>query len=250
MEKHRNNPKHVSIVMDGNGRWAKRRFMPRIAGHRVGAKVVRKAIRYCVDHQIEVLSLFALSVENFISRPPAEVKFLLSLFSELLDKELDELHQSNVRIRLIGDHSVFESSLREKISFAQEKTLHNTGLTLVIAANYSGRWDLLQAAKKMTKEVLERGLNPNNLTENDYSKYISLADLPEPDLLIRTSGEKRISNFMLWQLAYTELFFMDELWPDFDEHMFRKAIAAYQKRERRFGTTGDQRISRPDYVKN
>lgn len=233
-------PKHVAIVMDGNGRWAKKRFMPRIAGHRIGAKAVRRAVRYCVDHEIEVLSLFALSVENFLTRPPKEIQFLLSLFSDLLHKEITSLHESNIRVRVIGNHSVFSEGLQEKIRRAEVLTEKNTGLTLVVAANYSGRWDIFQAAQSFASEVMRKNENPVSLLEADYAKYLCLADLPEPDLLIRTSGEQRISNFMLWQLAYTELCFIDDFWPDFDESVFVKAIEMYQKRERRFGYTGEQ----------
>lgn len=241
-------PKHVAIVMDGNGRWAKERFMPRIAGHRVGAKAVRKAIQFCVRHQIDVLSLFALSVENFLSRPESEIHFLLSLFSDALLKDIVELHEHNIRIRIIGDHSAFDQKLKTQIDTAQTMTKDNTGLTLIIAVNYSGRWDMLQAAKKLAKHVLINGVDPEAMTEADYAKYICLHDLPEPDLLIRTGGDQRISNFMLWQFAYTELYFSDVYWPDFDEELFAKAVASYQKRERRFGLTGEQIAVKESHV--
>lgn len=238
MDREHNLPQHVAIVMDGNGRWAKKRLMPRIAGHRIGAKAVRKAIQYCVTHHIPVLSLFALSVENFVSRPSKEVQFLLSLFSDLLHKEVNELHATNIRVTVIGDHSLFEKKLRDQIDYAEQLTQHNTGLTLVIAANYSGRWDILQATQKMTKTAMEKNQDPDLLVEADFAKHLCLSHLPEPDLLIRTSGEQRISNFMLWQVAYTELCFIDDFWPDFDESVFEKAIALYRQRERRFGCVG------------
>lgn len=228
-------PQHVAIIMDGNGRWAKKRFMPRIAGHRMGVKSVRRAIDFCVRQKIDVLSLFALSVENFQARPEIEVKFLISLLSDLLIKNLAEMHGNHIRIRLIGDLSVFEPAVQAQINHAQSVTQHNTGLTLVIAVNYSGRWDIFQAAQKFSQHVMDQGLDPSTLSENDYVPFLCLHDLPEPDLLIRTSGEQRISNFMLWQFAYTELYFTDVLWPDFDDRIFEDALDAFQKRDRRFG---------------
>lgn len=250
MEQHNNLPKHVVIVMDGNGRWANRRLMQRIAGHRVGAKAVRSAVHYCVDQQIQVLTLFALSVENFLNRPSSEVQFLLSLFSDFLVKEVNQLHESNVCLRIIGDLSVFHPKLREQIAAAEKLTAENTGLKLVIAANYSGRWDLFQAAKAMTRHAISQGIDPDSLREADFTRHLCLSDLPEPDLFIRTSGEQRISNFLLWQLAYTELYFIDELWPDFDEHVFMRAIRSFQHRERRFGCTGDQVAMRELHAEN
>ena len=230
-----NIPHHVSVIMDGNGRWAKKRLMQRIAGHRAGVKSVRKAIDFCIDHHIGVLSLFALSVENFLSRPESEVKFLISLFSEMITKNIEDLHQNQVQIRVIGELSVFGPSVLEQIQHAQSYTKNNTGLLLVIAVNYSGRWDIFQAAQKFAQHVIDEKINPNAQTEKEYAKFLCLSDLPEPDLLIRTSGEQRISNFMLWQLAYAELYFTDIFWPDFDEAAFEEAIAVFQKRERRFG---------------
>ncbi|OGT34093.1 MAG: di-trans,poly-cis-decaprenylcistransferase [Gammaproteobacteria bacterium RIFCSPHIGHO2_02_FULL_39_13] len=236
-------PRHVAIVMDGNGRWAQQRFMPRIVGHRAGVKSVQKAIDFCVKNHIQVLSLFALSVENFQSRPESEVQFLISLLSEMLLKNLNEMHQNNIRIQIMGDVSVFQSNVRAHIEAAQSQTKNNTGLTLVIAVNYSGRWDIFQAAQKLSKHVIDHQLDPLALTEKDFEPFLCLYDLPEPDLLIRTSGEQRISNFMLWQFAYTELCFVDVFWPDFNETIFSTAIASFQKRERRFGKTGEQLIS-------
>lgn len=250
MEQYNQLPKHIAIVMDGNGRWAKRRLMQRIAGHRVGAKAVRSAIAYCVEHQIEVLTLFALSVENFLNRPQAEVRFLLSLFSDLLVTEINQLHEKNISLRVIGDLQVFHEDLQKQIADAEKLTAANTGLKLVIAANYSGRWDLFQAAQAMAQEAISKGIDPNTLTESDFSKHLCLSDLPEPDLFIRTSGEHRLSNFLLWQLAYTELYFIDEYWPDFDEQVFTRAIHSFQHRERRFGCTGDQLALRISHAEN
>ena len=221
--------------MDGNGRWASRRFMPRIAGHRAGVKSVQKAIDFCVENEIPVLSLFALSVENVQSRPESEVQFLISLLSEMMVKNLDRLHNNGICIRIIGDLSIFDSKVQADIQQAQSVTKNNLGLVLVIAINYSGRWDIFQAAKQFAQYAIDHHHHPAELTEKELSQFLCLHDLPEPDLLIRTSGEQRISNFMLWQFAYTELFFIDEFWPDFDEAIFEKIIAAFQKRERRFG---------------
>lgn len=243
-------PRHVAIIMDGNGRWAKRRLLPRAAGHRVGVKSVRRSIDFCVQNKIEVLSLFALSVENFQNRPRSEVKFLLTLFLDALVKNLDELHEKGIRIRVIGDLSVFDESVHKQIQKAQAITQCNAKLTLVIAVNYSGRWDILQASQKLAQMISEKNLNPTAVTENDFSSFLCLQDLPAPDLLIRTSGEQRISNFMLWQFAYTELCFVDVFWPDFDDVAFNNAIASYQKRERRFGLTGDQLAEREIYAED
>jgi len=233
-------PQHVAIVMDGNGRWAKKRFLPRAAGHRAGAKAVRKAVEFCIHHEINVLTLFALSVENRLSRPAREVSFLLSLFGESLQRNIGELHQNNVRIRIIGDRQCFEPSLQHLVESAEQQTISNTGLTLVIAINYSGRWDLTQAMQQLAKAVAQQQLPAEALDQAMLNDKLSLADLPEPDLLIRTSGEQRISNFMLWQLAYTELFFTPTYWPDFDATAFQQAIDFYRARERRFGAITEE----------
>lgn len=229
-------PKHVAIVMDGNGRWAKKRFLPRAAGHRAGVQAVRRAVKFCGDHDISVLTLYTLSTENFLSRPKLEVNFLTSLFSEMIAKHVDELHAENVRMRFIGDLSVFPEVMLAQIEEAATRTKNNTKLILVFALNYSGRWDITNAVKKL----LRMNVNPDALSENDIAKQICLHDLPEPDLCIRTGGEQRISNFMLWQFAYSEFFFTDVLWPDFDEKIFTHAIEDFQKRERRFGLTSEQ----------
>lgn len=243
-------PRHLAIIMDGNGRWAKRRLMPRVAGHRAGVKSVRRAIDFCVQNEIDVLSLFALSVENFQNRPRSEVRFLLTLFLDSLVKHLDELYAKGICIRVIGDLSVFDVNVQEQIQKAQTVSQFNTQLTLVIAVNYSGRWDILQATQKLLRMAIEKNINPEAITENDFSSFLCWHDLPAPDLVIRTSGEQRISNFMLWQLAYSELCFVDTLWPDFDEDTFNQAIASYQKRERRFGLTGEQIAEKEIYVED
>ena len=229
-------PRHIAVIMDGNGRWAKKRFLPRIAGHKVGVETVRSMIKHCVDIGVEYLTLFAFSSENW-RRPPDEVSFLMSLFMEALKKEVIKLHKNNVRFVMIGDRTRFSDALTAEISSAENLTEKNTGLTLTIAANYGGRWDVLQAVNSMQKA------NPDlagNYTEDHLSPYLSMHYAPEPDLFIRTGGEKRISNFLLWQLAYSELYFTDTLWPDFGEDAFRLAIQSYQQRERRFGRTSEQ----------
>ena len=233
-------PRHVAIVMDGNGRWAAKRFMPRMMGHRAGVKAVRMAVDFCARHKIEVLSLFALSVENFQSRPTTEVGFLTHLLSDSLFKNLEELHQNNVRIRIMGDLSVFPDVVQTQVREAELKTKNNVGLTLVLAIHYSGRWDIFQAAQKFAQYVVQKQLDSTTLLEKDFAQFLCLSDLPEPDLFIRTSGELRISNFMLWQTAYTELCFLDLFWPEFNDAAFMEAIQAFQKRERRFGLTCEQ----------
>lgn len=232
-------PRHIAVIMDGNGRWAKKRFLPRVAGHKVGVEVVREAIKHCVSIGVEYLTLFAFSSENW-RRPPEEVSFLMSLFMEALKKEVRKLHKNNVRFIMIGDKSQFNEALSSEIAAAELLTSNNTGLTLTIAANYGGRWDILQATNAMQKA--NPGLS-GNFSEAHLTPYLSMNYAPEPDLFIRTGGEKRISNFLLWQLAYTELYFTDTLWPDFDQPAFDLAIQSYQKRERRFGRTSEQLVN-------
>jgi len=229
-------PRHIAVIMDGNGRWAKKRFLPRVAGHKVGVETVRGMIKHCVDIGVEYLTLFAFSSENW-RRPPEEVSFLMGLFMEALKKEVIKLHKNNVRFVMIGDRTRFNEALCEEITAAEQLTEKNTGLILTIAANYGGRWDLLQAVNAMQKA------NPSlfgSYSEEHLSTYLSMHYAPEPDLFIRTGGEKRISNFLLWQLAYSELYFTDTLWPDFDDEAFKLAIQSYQERERRFGRTSEQ----------
>jgi len=233
-------PKHVAIVMDGNGRWAKQRGLPRFEGHRVGTDSVRSAIEFAIEHQLEVLTLFALSVENHECRPLEEVQFLLSLLLESLRNNTNELHDNKVRIRVIGDRSQFDEDLLQQIDETESLTKDNSGLTLVLAINYSGRWDIVQATQRLVADVVAGRVRSEAIQERQFASYLSLSDLPEPDLFIRTSGELRISNFMLWQFAYTELFFPEEYWPDFDARVFQRALDTYAQRQRRFGRTSEQ----------
>lgn len=232
-------PRHIAIIMDGNGRWAKKRFLPRTAGHRAGVTAVRKVVEHCAKKGVEALTLFAFSSENW-RRPPQEVSVLMGLFLATLERETDKLHENNVRLRVIGQRAAFAQDLQGRIAAAEELTRENTGLNLVIAANYGGRWDILQAAQRLAEEVAAGTLSPRNITSELLEARLSLTDLPEPDLFIRTGGEQRISNFLLWQLAYTELYFTPTLWPDFDENSLEQALAAYASRQRRFGYTSEQ----------
>ena len=229
-------PQHIAVIMDGNGRWARKRFLSRVAGHKRGMDAVLELVKACVDHNIAYLTLFAFSSENW-RRPADEVSFLMSLFIQGLKREVAKLHENNIKLVLIGDRTRFNAELIDQIELSERLTANNTGLTLSIAANYGGRWDILQAVNKMHMAM------PSHVGEYDeehLASHLAMHYAPEPDLFIRTGGEKRISNFMLWQLAYTELYFTDTLWPDFDESAFNLALASYQKRERRFGRTSEQ----------
>jgi len=228
-------PRHVAIIMDGNGRWARRRRLPRIAGHRRGAEAVRAALRACADRGIEYLTLFAFSSENW-RRPPEEVALLMKLFRTALEREVDELHANGVRLKVVGDTRRFDPKIRKLVERAEALTAQNRRLTLTIAANYGGRWDILQA---MTRLLRERP-SLEEVGEELIAPYLAMSYAPEPDLFIRTGGEQRISNFLLWQLAYTELYFTETLWPDFDGAALDAAIASYRARERRFGRTSEQ----------
>lgn len=222
--------------MDGNGRWAKQRMMPRVMGHKRGVEIVRDVVRQCIDCGVEYLTLFAFSSENW-RRPADEVKFLMSLFMEALQREVAKLHENQIRLIMIGDRSRFDAQLIAAIEAGEKLTANNTRLTLTIAANYGGRWDMSNAVQCMLQahpELL------NGFDELDLAPYLSMHYAPEPDLFIRTGGEKRVSNFLLWQLAYTELYFTDTLWPDFDREAFQLAISSYQQRERRYGRTSEQ----------
>ena len=232
-------PRHVAIVMDGNGRWAQQRSLTRTAGHREGAKAVRRIVRASSERGIEVLTLFAFSSENW-RRPRPEVEVLMSLFLTTLRREIRRLDAANVRMRFIGDRSAFSVTLQDYIAKAEQRTAANTGLTLVIAANYGGRWDIAQASRRVAEAVAAGRLQPEQITVDLFHQYTGLADLPEPDLFIRTGGEQRISNFLLWQLAYTELYFTDRLWPDFDVADLDAACTAFASRQRRFGQTSEQ----------
>jgi undecaprenyl diphosphate synthase len=228
-------PRHIAIIMDGNGRWARRRRLPRIAGHRRGAEAVRAALRACAERGIEYLTLFAFSSENW-RRPAEEVALLMKLFKSALENEVEKLHANGVRVRVVGDTQRFDPKIRELIERGERLTAQNQRLTLTIAANYGGRWDILQAMTRLLKErpSLEK------VDEDLLAPYLAMSYAPEPDLFIRTGGEQRISNFLLWQLAYTELYFTDTLWPDFDAAALDEAIASYRRRERRFGRTSEQ----------
>lgn len=229
-------PQHIAVIMDGNGRWAKKRLLPRIAGHKRGVEVVREMVKQCATLGVGYLTLFAFSSENW-RRPADEVSFLMGLFMEALKKEVIKLHENNIRLVMIGDRSRFDNALCAKINEAEKLTEANNGLILTIAANYGGRWDMLQAMNRM---LLAQPQLAGNFDEQDIAPYLSMHYAPEPDLFIRTGGEQRISNFLLWQLAYSELYFTETLWPDFNEAAFKKAIKSYQQRERRFGRTSEQ----------
>ena len=229
-------PRHVAVIMDGNGRWAKKRFLPRIAGHKRGVEVVRDMVKQCATLGVEYLTLFAFSSENW-RRPEAEVSFLMGLFMQALKREVKKLHQNNIRLIMIGDRSRFDAALQAQIDEAEALTKDNTALTLTIAANYGGRWDILQAMNRMQLAQPELA---GKFSEQDLAPYLAMDFAPEPDLFIRTGGEQRISNFLLWQMAYSEFYFTDTLWPDFDEAALNLAIQSYQQRERRFGRTSEQ----------
>jgi undecaprenyl diphosphate synthase len=229
-------PRHIAIIMDGNGRWAKQRFMPRIMGHQRGVESLRATVRGCRDLGVEYLTVFAFSSENW-RRPDDEVSFLMSLFLKMLEREISSLHKNNIRLKIIGERTRFDAKLQKTMTEAETLTGANDGLTLTIAANYGGRWDMLNAVHALLQAHPELA---STFSEEDLQPYLSMSDAPEPDLFIRTGGEKRISNFMLWQLAYTELYFTDTLWPAFDRSELDAAIASYQHRERRFGRTSEQ----------
>ena len=229
-------PRHIAIIMDGNGRWAKKRFMPRIMGHQRGVESLRATVRACRELGVDYLTVFAFSSENW-RRPVDEVSFLMSLFLKMLERETVSMHTNNIQLKIIGDRSRFDSQLQKTMTDAETLTANNTGLTLTIAANYGGRWDMMNAVHNLLRDYPEKG---SSFTEEDLQPYLSMSIAPEPDLFIRTGGEKRISNFMLWQLAYTELYFTDTLWPAFDGRELKKAIISYQDRERRFGRTSEQ----------
>jgi undecaprenyl diphosphate synthase len=237
-------PKHVAIIMDGNGRWAQRRNLPRVLGHEAGVKTVQEITKICAEKQLEVLTLFAFGIENW-GRPREEVDFLMTLFFKTLSEETEALNKNNVQLHIIGDHSLLSAPIQAQILESQRCTANNTGLKLVVAINYSGRWDIVQGMKKIAKEVALKQLEPDAITDSLLQEKLCLSHFPEPDLFIRTSGEQRISNFFLWQLAYTELYFTEVLWPDFDANVFEQALLFYASRQRRFGLTGEQ-IAEPN----
>lgn len=225
--------------MDGNGRWAKKRFLPRVAGHKKGLDAVRSMVSSCLKQQIEFLTLFAFSSENW-RRPADEVSFLMALFIRALEKEVLELHEHGVRLRIVGDTSAFSEPLRNAIRNAEQLTQKNNKLQLTLCANYGGRWDILQAVNKLAATAID---NSGNWTEAHLAQHLAMSFAPEPDLFIRTGGEQRVSNFLLWQLAYTELYFTETLWPDFHKPELAEAVAWFQQRERRFGRISEQLAS-------
>jgi undecaprenyl diphosphate synthase len=228
-------PRHIAIVMDGNGRWATKRFLPRVAGHVKGVEVVRDVVEACALRGVEYLTIFAFSSENW-RRPAEEVSLLMRLFVTALEREVAKMHANNIRLKVVGDLSRFDVKLQDMIANAERRTANNTRLTVTVCANYGGRWDIMQATGKMV------AANPGvtSFTEEQLAEHLAMAYAPEPDLFIRTGGEERISNFLLWQLAYSELYFTDTYWPDFSNESLDKAIESYQHRERRFGRTSDQ----------
>jgi len=232
-------PRHLAIIMDGNGRWATQRYLPRTAGHVRGVQAVRRVVEACGRRGVQYLTLFAFSSENW-RRPQEEVSLLMRLFVQTLEKEVGKLREQGVRLRVVGDIAAFEPHLQELIRAAEERTVQNDRLHLTIAANYGGRWDILQAMQRMLREHPEVGLSPELLNEQSLTPYLSMAFAPEPDLFIRTGGEQRISNFLIWQLAYTELYFTERYWPDFQERDLDQAFEWYRTRERRFGRTSAQ----------
>ncbi len=232
-------PKHVAVIMDGNGRWATHRRLPRITGHAKGVERVRELVSACGDRGIEFLTLFAFSSENW-RRPEVEVKSLIELFVNALDEEVTKLHENNIRFRVIGDIERFGSRAATKIRRAETLTRENTALVLTIAANYGGRWDIAQACAELARCVQQGKIDADTITPERIEAFLSMQGTPDPDLFIRTGGEQRISNFLLWQLAYTELYFTPVLWPDFDNTEFDLALSSYVRRQRRFGLTGEQ----------
>ena len=236
-------PHHIAIIMDGNGRWAEARSLPRTAGHKSGVEALRRAVSTAVEFNIPVLTVFAFSSENW-SRPRHEVQFLLDLIATVLQREVDRLHKENIRIRIIGDRARFSPRLQTLINEAECTTANNTGLQLVVAANYGGHWDITSAMQKIATRVLAKELKVEDITDNEVNNALCLADVGAPDLLIRTSGEQRISNFLLWQLAYSELYFTDVLWPDFTRQDFIDALQVYALRQRRYGLTAEQTSKR------
>ncbi|MDD2183458.1 isoprenyl transferase [Kingella sp. SNUBH-2017] len=226
-------PRHVAVIMDGNGRWAKKRFLPRVMGHKKGLDALEDLCRTCAEAGIPYLTVFAFSTENW-RRPADEVSFLMGLFLAALQKKVAKMHKNGLRLKVIGDRSRFPAEIQAGIRDAEALTAANTGLTLTIAADYGGRWDILQAANALIKE------GKSEISESDLAAKLMLAEAPEPDLFIRTGGETRISNFMLWQMAYAEFYFTDTLWPDFDQREMHRALESFQQRERRYGRTSEQ----------
>jgi undecaprenyl diphosphate synthase len=232
-------PQHVAIIMDGNGRWAQARQLPRLAGHEAGVEAIEKIIKSAIEHKIKILTLFAFGIENW-QRPASEVKFLMALFVKNLQTQIPHFLENQIQLRVIGDRTGIDAASRKEIQRVESLTAENKRLILVIAFNYSGRWDIVQATQKLCLAVQMGQLNPEQISYPQLQDAMCLADLPEPDLFIRTSGEQRLSNFLLWQLAYTELYFTHTFWPDFDDAAFQEALQAFAARQRRYGLTGQQ----------
>jgi undecaprenyl diphosphate synthase len=232
-------PQHVAIIMDGNGRWAKKKGKVRTFGHQSGVKAVRAAVSYALKNGVKVLTLFAFSSENW-NRPSEEIRVLIELFKMVLGSEVKKLHKNNVRLNIIGDMSRFDSKLVSRVSEAEALTEKNDGLVLNIAANYGGRWEIVNAAKELIKQVQAGQVDAADIDEDTFTRYTCTANLPSVDLLIRTGGEQRVSNFLLWQIAYAELYFSEVFWPDFNEAVFQIAVDAFHERHRRFGKTSEQ----------
>jgi undecaprenyl diphosphate synthase len=232
-------PTHVAVIMDGNGRWAQARSLPRHAGHRAGVESVRETVEVAARRGVSYLTLFAFSSENW-NRPKEEVSRLMGLFLEALQREVDELHRNNVRLTFIGARDELQDGLIRKIAAAEQKTRNNNGLNLIVAVAYGGRWDIVTAAKTLASRVLRREMSVADIDDEKLAGELALAGVPDPDLLIRTGGEQRVSNFLLWNLAYAELWFCDCLWPEFGEQQFDEALAFYASRQRRYGHTGEQ----------
>jgi undecaprenyl diphosphate synthase len=234
-------PRHIAIVMDGNGRWAQRQHRPRFWGHKRGVERVRSTVEGCIDLGVEALTLFAFSTENW-KRPEEEVSFLMNLFISSLSREVKRLHKNGIRLRIIGETTQFPEKLQQSIVDAERLTENNSRLALNIAANYGGRWDITKATRHLCQQVAEGRLKPEEVTESLLQQQVSLGELPEPDLFIRTGGEQRVSNFLLWQMAYCEFYFTDLYWPEFDRTALEAAVASFGRRQRRFGHTGEQLV--------
>lgn len=232
-------PRHIAIILDGNGRWAARRQLPRVAGHRAGVDNLRALVERCATLGVEYLTVFAFSSENW-RRPAAEVRLLMELFVRALEQEARRLIENGVRLKVVGDRRAFPEKLQQAIGRTEQLTRENRRMTLVVAANYGGRWDICEAARRLAEQVADGQLKPEEITPAQLEEHLAFGGMPEPDLFIRSGGEQRLSNFLLWQLAYTELYFTDCLWPDFNAAEFDLALASYAVRERRYGMTGDQ----------
>ncbi|MFV2003700.1 MAG: isoprenyl transferase [Gammaproteobacteria bacterium] len=235
-------PQHIAVVMDGNGRWANKRHLPRVAGHKAGVDATRRIVENCSNHNVQALTVFAFSSENW-NRPKSEVSSIMALFVSTLNAEVKKLHKKGVRVRFIGDRSRFSVKLQNSIEESERLTKDNDGLQFNIAANYGGRWDVVNACKSLIDAIQKDEMTLDEVDEKSLNSFMSLSDIPEPDLFIRTGGEQRISNFLIWQLAYTELYFVDTLWPDFSDTDFDMALDWYAGRQRRFGKTGQQIVN-------